>query len=171
MTNKEFFINCWQKEMKRTLLAVRSLPTDMKKLDYRPDPMSRSAREIIGHILPHAEELKDAVSTKMISENGKEFKSTEEAYNYYESNAVEVVAKLNSVDDKTWESESISLAVNGRKLYEGRMMDMYWVLLFDTIHHRGQLSTYYRPMGVRNPSIYGPTAEDMQATMSAASAK
>jgi len=26
-----------------------------------------------------------------------------------------------------------------------------------TIHHRGQLSTYLRPMGAKVPSIYGPS--------------
>ena len=28
------------------------------------------------------------------------------------------------------------------------------------IHHRGQLSTYLRPMGAKVPSIYGPSADD-----------
>ena len=29
-----------------------------------------------------------------------------------------------------------------------------------TIHHRGQLSSYIRPMGGKVPSIYGPSADD-----------
>ena len=37
--------------------------------------------------------------------------------------------------------------------------------MFDTVHHRGQLTTYYRPMGMPNPSIYGPTAETMEQMM------
>jgi len=32
--------------------------------------------------------------------------------------------------------------------------------LFDIVHHRGQLSTYIRPMGGKVPSIYGPSADD-----------
>jgi len=35
-----------------------------------------------------------------------------------------------------------------------------WGFLFDCIHHRGQLSTYLRPMGGKVPSIYGPSADD-----------
>jgi uncharacterized damage-inducible protein DinB len=31
------------------------------------------------------------------------------------------------------------------------------VILNHTIHHRGQLSTYLRPMGAKVPSIYGPS--------------
>jgi uncharacterized damage-inducible protein DinB len=29
-----------------------------------------------------------------------------------------------------------------------------------TIHHRGQLSSYLRPMGVKVPAIYGPSADE-----------
>ena len=34
-----------------------------------------------------------------------------------------------------------------------------WIALFDAVHHRGQLSTYIRPMGGTVPSIYGPSAD------------
>jgi len=37
---------------------------------------------------------------------------------------------------------------------------MLWGFLFDAIHHRGQLSSYLRPMGAKVPSIYGPSADD-----------
>jgi uncharacterized damage-inducible protein DinB len=32
-------------------------------------------------------------------------------------------------------------------------------ILFDAIHHRGQLSTYIRPMGGQVPAIYGPSGD------------
>ena len=54
MTNKQFFIQTWQAEMKKTAGAVRALPTDTSKLSYRCDEKARSAAEIIGHMLPHA---------------------------------------------------------------------------------------------------------------------
>ena len=37
---------------------------------------------------------------------------------------------------------------------------MAWGLFLDLVHHRGQLSTYIRPMGGKVPSIYGPSADD-----------
>ena len=43
---------------------------------------------------------------------------------------------------------------------ETSLGDMLWGFLFDGIHHRGQLSTYLRPMGAKVPSIYGPSADD-----------
>jgi uncharacterized damage-inducible protein DinB len=46
---------------------------------------------------------------------------------------------------------------------EARRRDLGWMLLLDAIHHRGQLSTYLRPMGGTVPSIYGPSADTVMA--------
>jgi hypothetical protein len=35
-----------------------------------------------------------------------------------------------------------------------------WGFLFDIVHHRGQISTYLRPMGAKVPQIYGPSADE-----------
>jgi uncharacterized damage-inducible protein DinB len=37
---------------------------------------------------------------------------------------------------------------------------MAWSFLFDIVHHRGQITTYLRPMGSTVPSIYGPSADE-----------
>ena len=60
MTNKEFFINCWEDESKTTIKALLALPSDMEKLDYQPNQKARKAIQIIEHILPHAEQLAEA---------------------------------------------------------------------------------------------------------------
>ena len=50
--------------------------------------------------------------------------------------------------------------MDGRVYVEVPLGQMFWIGLFDAIHHRGQLSVYLRPMGGRVPSIYGPSADD-----------
>jgi uncharacterized damage-inducible protein DinB len=37
---------------------------------------------------------------------------------------------------------------------------MTWSFLFDIIHHRGQITTYLRPMGSTVPQVYGPSADE-----------
>jgi uncharacterized damage-inducible protein DinB len=44
--------------------------------------------------------------------------------------------------------------------WEDTVGGFLWSFLFDAIHHRGQLSTYLRPMGSKVPAIYGPSADD-----------
>ena len=43
-------------------------------------------------------------------------------------------------------------------------------LLKHTIHHRGQLSAYLRPMGAKVPAIYGGSADEPFDTAAAAQA-
>jgi uncharacterized damage-inducible protein DinB len=167
MTNKEFFIQTWQNEMKPTLRAINGLPTDMSKLSYKCNEKARSAAEIIGHMLGHAEVLNDAVDSSIADEKSihREFSTKQEAVAYFEENATSLVKKLHTISDNTWEDQIISFRLDGKELYTYPMINTFWTLLFDMIHHRGQLSTYYRNMGVRNPQIYGPTAEDMEAML------
>lgn len=37
---------------------------------------------------------------------------------------------------------------------------MAWSFLFDIVHHRGQITTYLRPMGAKVPQIYGPSGDE-----------
>ena len=158
----------WQAEMKRTAGAVRALPTDMTKLDYRCDEKARSAAEIIGHMLPHAESICKATDSFIAAEQTcKTYNSIEYAATYFEKYATLLVEKLQATDDTTWNEQIVEFYLDGNKLFAYPMSNMFWMLMFDIIHHRGQLSTYYRHMGVRNPQIYGPTAEDMRAMTAA----
>ncbi len=50
--------------------------------------------------------------------------------------------------------------MGGDAAWETTIDGFVWGFLFDAIHHRGQLSTYLRPMGGKVPSIYGPSADD-----------
>ncbi|HZV12602.1 MAG TPA: DinB family protein [Candidatus Kapabacteria bacterium] len=52
------------------------------------------------------------------------------------------------------------LMPDGTVVWEATLGNMCWGLLHDAIHHRGQLSSYLRPMGAKVPSIYGPSADD-----------
>ncbi len=167
MTNKEFFIHRWNDESKITAKAVRALPADASKWDYKPNPLTRSAREIIEHVLPHAEDLCGATETLVINEHEKHFNNAEEAASYFEKWAGMLGDKLNAIDDKTWDEQIVPMVSHGNKVFEAPMTNMFWIYIFEMTHHRGQLSTYYRPMGVRNPQIYGPTAEDIAEMMAA----
>ncbi len=37
---------------------------------------------------------------------------------------------------------------------------MAWSFFFDIVHHRGQITTYLRPMGSTVPRVYGPSGDE-----------
>jgi len=169
MSNREFFIQTWQSEMQTTLNAIKGLPEDKDSWTYKCNEKSRTAAAIIGHMLPHAEVISNATQTGIADEHSMpyQFRSVEEAAAYFEKWASLTTEKLHMMDDTAWDEKIIDFQVDGTSFYKLPMSKFCWMLLFDIIHHRGQLSTYYRNMGVRNPNIYGPTAEDMEAMMAA----
>ena len=169
MTIKEFFILTWQGEMQTTLNAIKGLPDDTSKWVYKCNEKSRSTSDILGHILPHAEVMSNATETFIADEHSKptQFSSKEDATAYFKKWATLAAEKLSAMDEKTWDEKIVDFQVDGNSFFKLPMTKFCWMILFDIIHHRGQLSTYYRQMGVRNPNIYGPTAEDIEAMMAA----
>jgi uncharacterized damage-inducible protein DinB len=169
MTNREFFIQTWQSEMQITLNAVKGLPADSSKWTYKCNEKSRSAADIIGHMLPHAEVISNSTETGIADEHTKphQFNTAEGATAYFEKWATLTAEQLKKMNDTDWDKKMIDFRVDGTTFYNLPMSKYCWMLLFDIIHHHGQLNTYFRNMGVRNPNIYGPTAEDIEAMMAA----
>ena len=63
---------------------------------------------------------------------------------------------LASTPDEEW-SQTVHFFTGPKQMGEYTRANFAWFLLFDQIHHRGQLSIYLRMAGGKLPSIYGPT--------------
>ena len=70
------------------------------------------------------------------------------------------------MDDAKWDGKA-RLLMNGKPMWETTLGDMLFGFLLDAIHHRGQLSSYLRPMGAKVPSIYGESYDSALARQSA----
>jgi uncharacterized damage-inducible protein DinB len=77
----------------------------------------------------------------------------------FEKSATAVNERLARVDEAGW-GKKVSFVMEGAPPWEDSLGEFVWGFLFDEIHHRGQLSTYLRPMGSKVPSIYGPSGDD-----------
>ncbi len=121
--------------------------------DYRPDAVSRSAINLAWHIVAAECRFLNAVASGAFDFSGATKPATTE-----------------TPDIVKWYSSAFGTAIEHVKLLTGdqllRPIDFRGIFNFPayaylqsglshTIHHRGQLSTYLRPMGGRVPSIYG----------------
>jgi hypothetical protein len=157
MNTRQHLIECFKAEKPKFVRVLRAVPD---QLGYRPHPRSSSAGEIAWLL---ASELKDACD---LIDHGKVNyvqtpapKTAAECVAAYERNVGELERRLTSVSDAAWDKKAQFL-VDGNVAWESPLGEMLWGFLFDAIHHRGQLSTYLRPMGGKVPSIYGPSADD-----------
>src|SRR5437762_7613181 len=158
MNTREYYVQCFAAEKPKFLRVFRAVPPE--QLAYRPHERSTSTGDLVWLL---ASELRDAcelVDKGQVDFAMKPAPSTlDESVATYERWAGELEKKLAAVDDARWEGKA-KFVVDGNVAWETTLGDMLWGFLFDAIHHRGQLSTYLRPMGAKVPSIYGPSADD-----------
>jgi uncharacterized damage-inducible protein DinB len=158
MDNLEFFRSRRTSEMPAFYRVLKALPGG--KLDYRPHPKSRSAAELAWLLAELEGSLATLVATGTIS--WKETKApakVEDIVAAFERNAAAVDAGLGKLDAAGWEKK-VAFVMEGAPPWEDTMGNFFWGFLFDAVHHRGQLTTYIRPMGGKVPSIYGPSGDD-----------
>jgi uncharacterized damage-inducible protein DinB len=157
MTNREFCITRRKAERPAFVRVLKAIPAGNN--DYRPDPRSRTAVELAWLLAVEEAALLALIDTGVAEWN----KSAPPARRdtivaEFERNSAEVTSRLEQLNEAAWEKK-VRLIMGGGS-WEDTLSQMVWGFLFDAIHHRGQLSTYLRPMGGKVPSIYGPSADD-----------
>lgn len=158
MTNRDFFTERAKAEHAAFMKVFQAVPA--AQMTWKPHPQSRSAEELLSHLIGHEAALAELAQTGTINYRDVPFKSLEEAMELYRNAHTTLLSALSRLGDETWDQGNGRFIIEGRVAYEAPPRDLAWLLFFDSIHHRGQLSTYLRPMGVKVPSIYGPSADD-----------
>ena len=158
MTNREFFIQRYASERPIFVKVCEAIVPD--QLEWRPHPKSRSAKELLGHLIGHEQDLIELANDGVINHRMQvPFTSLKQAVELYREAQRVLEGKLTALDDRTWDEKPAKFMAGGHLIAEMPVSGLMWMLLFDSIHHRGQLSTYLRPMGGKVPSIYGPSGD------------
>jgi uncharacterized damage-inducible protein DinB len=165
MTSRECFLQVWATEAAATQRVLAAVPE--KSIEWRPHPKSRSAVELTAFVAGHAPIMAMLLQKCEIRAVPMQPpKSIKEAAGVFSALLPQVDNLLKGVEEKTWDQKIATLyAPDGKVWQSAPLGSMVWSTLFDLIHHRGQLSTYIRPMGGKVPSIYGPSADDPSSGM------
>jgi uncharacterized damage-inducible protein DinB len=149
---KALFTKFWVEESETTRKVLSRIPEGS---DYRPDPKSRTAHEIAWQIVCEETMIIDALESGKATWAPPPLPSTmKEVLEAYETQSATMPARWEALADEKW---------NGSMQFFGSeraASPMAWSFLFDIVHHRGQISTYLRPMGSTVPQIYGPSADE-----------
>lgn len=158
MTNLEFCIARRKAELAAFVRVLKAVPQG--RLDYRPDPKARTAAELAWLLAAEEGALVTLLDTGTIEwKEQKPPASAEEIVAAFERNVAAVNDRLARLDEAGWQKK-VRFLMEGAPPWEDTLGEFVWGFLFDAVHHRGQLSTYLRPMGGKVPSIYGPSADD-----------
>ena len=154
---REYYRECFEAEKPKFIRVLKAVPAD--QAGYRPHPRSTAAGDLVWLL---ASELRDAcelIDHAEVSYVARPTLTIPESVAAYERNAEDIEKRVATLTDGRWDKKARFL-VDGKVAWETSLGDMLFGFLFDAIHHRGQLSTYLRPMGAKVPSIYGPSADD-----------
>ena len=152
----------FDQESKTTRRLLERVPTE--KMDWRPHPKARSLGELAHHIAVSQKRVPAAIQTATYDlasgGDGAVPASAADIVKAFDANVAEAKRLLGGMNDEdlmsVWEGQ-----VGGRTVFSAPKAGVVrGILLNHTIHHRGQLSTYLRQIGVTLPSIYGPTADE-----------
>lgn len=152
MDEKALFTKFWADESKTMEKVLSRIPEGS---DYRPDPKSRTAQEIAWQIVCEEKMIIEAIETGKAAWAPPAMPSTmKEVLDAYRQQSATFPERWTTLPADRW---SGSIQIFGS---ERPAAAMAWSFLFDLVHHRGQITTYLRPMGSKVPQIYGPSADE-----------
>ena len=153
----DFLISDFEQEMQTTQRVLESVPVD--HLDYQPDSKAKTGLGLVRHIALEDEWLLNCVA------NGTFTPPPDDSDDCGIMNPGDAVARykekvpvaLDRVRGMSGEQLGKVLDLGG--MIQAPAVNFLAMAVKHSVHHRGQLSTYLRPMGGAVPGIYGPSAD------------
>jgi uncharacterized damage-inducible protein DinB len=155
---REFLLMGIEQEIPKTMKVIAAVP-DAKK-DYKPDPKARSAGDLAWHIANEDVIFLLAITEGKFAMPDTRFEKERPAKmadmaEWYQKNIKEAIGKLRKMTP-----QQLVQPINFLGMFNFPAFVYISFMNNHSIHHRGELATYLRPMGSKCPSIYGPSADD-----------
>jgi uncharacterized damage-inducible protein DinB len=153
-----------QNEHRITKNVIEAIPVD--KGDYRPEPLSRPALDLAWHIVATEMRFLNGVesgafefSPMPMPDSVKNSKDLAAWYGDHFGKHLENLPKMSN--------DQLLQIIDFRGMFQLPAVMYLGFILSHTVHHRGQLSTYLRPMGGKVPAMYGESYDSAEARKAA----
>ena len=145
-----------------TKRVIEAIPAE--KADYRPDAVSKTAVELAWHIVVTERRFLSSIGAGAFDltpmPRPETLRTPADVLAWYEQEFSAHLHRLQQLTD-----EGLLKIMDFRGMFQLPAVLYLNFILIHTIHHRGQLSMYLRPMGARVPSIYGESYDATQARL------
>jgi len=160
---RDTYMGTLKNESRTTKSILEAVPSD--RAEYRPDPVSKTANELVRHIAAADNRFLEFVVSGVFDTNAvipEEAKTTAQVASWYEQRYAKNFEALSKLS-----AESLAKVIDFRGFLQRPAVTFLFFGLNHTIHHRGQLSSYLRCMGAKVPAIYGESYDSAQAKKAA----
>jgi len=153
---RAMMIDGLKREAATTKKVIAAIPED--KTGYKPDEHARTAWELAWHIADTDVDFLDGIADlKFTMDHGRDGKPTNitELAAWYEKHMARGLARVEAMS-----AEQLMTPVDFYGVFNLPSAFYLGFLNNHSIHHRGALATYLRPMGAKVPSIYGGSYDE-----------
>jgi uncharacterized damage-inducible protein DinB len=149
-------------EHQTTKRVIEAVPLD--KGDYRPDTVSKTALELAWHIVAAEKRFLGGIPVGAFDfspiNRPESVRNSADVAKWFDETFAANLAQLERCT-----GEQLARIMDFRGMFQLPAVSYVQFTLNHTVHHRGQLSMYLRPMGAKVPSIYGESYDAAQARL------
>ncbi len=151
-------------EQRVTKSIIEAIPAD--KGDFRPDPVSKTALDLAWHVVAAEHRFLSGIADGQFDFTPHHRpesvqNSAQLAALYAEMSAADIAR----VEQLT--GEQLLKTIDFRGMFQQPAVAFLRLAMHHSVHHRGQLSMYLRPMGAKVPAIYGESHDSAEARKAA----
>jgi uncharacterized damage-inducible protein DinB len=153
-----------QNEHPVTKRVIEAIPLD--KGDYRPEPVAKSALELAWHIVAAEHRFLSGIAAGAFdftpNHRPESVKNSADIAKWYGESFEKNFARISKMN-----GEELLKPIDFRGMFQFPAVQYILFSNNHSIHHRGQLSVYLRPMGGKVPAIYGESYDSAEARKAA----
>ena len=146
----------FKRESMVTRKVISAVPD--AKSSYQPDPNARTAQELAWHLASSDVYFLDSIANLKFDKPGgpsDKPKTIAEVVAFYDQSLQRGIAQVEAMS-----AEQLLTPLNFANVFNMPAVFYLGFLNNHSIHHRGELVTYLRPMGSKVPAIYGGSYDE-----------
>lgn len=156
-TIADFLMKDLEGEIPATMAVFGAVPES--GLGYTPHEKSKTALGLVRHMTLEDEWILNSIADGQFTPPPDDsdqcgMMTPADAIARYKERIPAAIAKVRAMS-----GEKLGQELNFMDMFKMPAINFISMMVRHTVHHRGQLSTYLRPMGSKIPPIYGPTAD------------
>ena len=157
----DYLLGDFEREMQTTVGVLAAVPGDT--LAYQPDSLAKSGIGLVRHIVLEDEWLLNSIADGQFNPPPDDsdacgIMTSADGIAQYQAKLPAALGRVRAMAP-----EQLVAVLDLFGIIQMPAVDFIGLALKHSVHHRGQLSSYIRPMGGRVPSIYGPSADTATA--------
>lgn len=152
----DYMLADYERERATTKRVIEAIPAGQE--NYAPNPTNKTALDLAWHIASLELFFLNGVCTGQFGQGQgsrpDHIRSAQDLLVWYEQNVPPAVKRTQALT-----GEQLATVIDFFGKIQAPAVFYLTLMIKHSAHHRGQLSTYLRPMGAKVPSIYGPSAD------------